>query len=238
MEVNTTQFRLALDQYLKLYPRNVADSLRIRGRLLFARIAKQLPPKTRVQGRNRVRADVRKSENPLDHTHFHDPSIRKMIQRSDLVGIRALVARSKSAHMRGHTVETFSPHYHRLVRNKRTGRVPAYQNLLVVGFPKWKKYVSFRQKRVGLLRGAFALPVTYLGGHVASWVSAPKDLTAGFIKDELASKQKFTFTCALPYADRFSRFVRASMMFESRAMTTDLRLALRRAGITAKVTRY
>lgn len=181
-------------------------ALRIQGRLLTERLIRMTPPKSRAQGRRRVRIDIGRlffGQNEKGKAQALEPG-REGTEGPD--NVRLWVAKDgrvfgveRQLYRPDATLEEIAKH-HQKYRDKR-GRVSTagtrdrevgrwrFLDRLVVDGDRVKEYADQRQELTGQAKGGWARAVATLGGRVSSWIG--EHAYAGRLQDRLAEPDGF-----------------------------------------------
>lgn len=184
-------FANALSDFIKQRKITVEKALRLQGRLLVQRLIKFTPPETYKQGRDRVRADVRKSAKLITPIAFRSEAIQKLVRRKKNTALSKVFGRFKSGKTKGAKSSAFNARHigqHHTSRGK-DGRVK--RNLRSGGevtpdVAKVNAYTRRIQENVGMAKGGWAKAFKMLGGRPAGWYN--RHSSKGRFVDEAGHK--------------------------------------------------
>ena len=181
--VNDVGFRNMLADFAKKTGVALPQVVRLEARLLLKEVIKWTPPFKNAEtegagdreiGKNAVQRDISMAIAPLVEDGWKSKSIRKLIAAKDSEKINAFFDKMKGRKRR---VTAFEPSFHKLARNKRTGRVTSFQRRYTFEEGPRKKYIKEMQKRVGAAKGSWAEAYAKVGGKPKRWTITANNLS-------------------------------------------------------------
>lgn len=228
LQTNATKYRESLGKLVAHTRKAPAEVIRQQARLLFQQVEKLTPPKTRPQGRARVRRDVETTVKPLSPGKIRKPEVRAWYERVKNQDGAPLQEFMEAIFGKSAVVVPFSPSLHMQNRDKR-GRAKRTP-YVTKDVRKEDAYIAKRQQMVGRARGGWAAAVEALGGSTRGWVSKWK--RKGTFADKLNSmvNAHLVGTNRSEWADGGDedRIIDSAMGIRSRKMLQNIENQIRR----------
>ena len=173
--VDSSQANLNMIKLARAVGVEANELVRGEARMVARDLIRLTPPfgtsrRSYLQGLRATTNDFTKAVRPLREAAWKNEGIKRAIRNQDVSTLRTIFSRSAS--LKGKSVEHFNKQLHRGAQNNRyrilNGRA---HKVITPNFPQWHQRLKELQSRVGWMKGAWAVSFLLLGGRsVPSWI--------------------------------------------------------------------